>query len=111
MEYSRYEQVCKDFTAAEWQALEVHRYYLSERAGHDVGIVATVEDWLLHYSAGWRKARLQKDLADQAKEILKHKWIESEKAGRDIGFERALTDWIIKHRSKWRKSRQQAVGQ
>ena len=108
MNYSEYEQVCKDFTPAEWQALEVHRYYLSERAGHDVGIVATVEDWLLHYSASWRKERLQKDLADQAKEIMKYKWIESEKAGTDLGDAAAL-DWVRKHAGEWRRWREESA--
>jgi len=105
MDYSDYEHLCREFTAAEWQALEVHRYYLSERAGHDVGIVNTVQDWLLHYSANWRKERLQKDLADQAKEIMKHKWIESEKAGTDLGDAAAL-DWVQNHAAEWRTWRE-----
>ena len=105
MEYSDFEHACKDFTAAEWQALEVHRYFLSERAGHDVGIVKTVEDWLLQYSSKWRKERLQKDLADQAKEIMKYKWIESEKAGTDLG-EVAALEWVRKHAREWRQWRE-----
>jgi hypothetical protein len=107
MDYSDYEHLCKEFTAAEWQALEVHRYYLSERAGHDVGIVTTVEDWLLHYSANWRKERLQRELADQAKEIMKHKWIESEKAGTDLGNS-AVLDWVQKHAGEWRRWRERS---
>ena len=105
MDQDNFEQCCKEFTADEWQALEVHRYYLSERAGHDVGIVKTVEDWLQHHSAAWRKERLQKDLADQATEILKHKWIESEKAGTDLGSAAAL-DWVKKHAGEWRRWRE-----
>ena len=106
MEYGDFENLCKDFTPDEWQEMEVHRYYLSERAGHDVGIEKTVEDWLLNYSAKRRKEKLQKDLADQAKEIMKHKWIESEKAGADLGNEAAL-DWVRKHASEWRRWRDQ----
>ncbi len=96
---------CTEFTPAEWHAMEVHRYYLSERAGHDVGIAATVEDWLLHYSAQWRKERLREDLADQTKEIMKHKWIESEKAGADLG-DSAVFDWLKKHAGEWRQWRE-----
>ena len=107
MDYSDYEHLCKEFTADEWQALEVHRYYMSERAGYDVGIVKTVEDWLLHYSASWRAQRLQKDLADQTKEIMKHKWIESEKAGTDLGNE-AVLDWVRKHAGEWRRWREKS---
>jgi len=107
MDYSDYERFCKEFTAAEWQALEVHRYYMSERAGYDVGIEKSVEDWLLHYSTDWRKERLRKDLADQAKEIMKHKWIESEKAGTDLGDLAAL-DWVRKHAAEWRRWREKS---
>jgi len=107
MDYSDYEQYCKEFTPAEWQALEVHRYYMSERAGHDVGITKSVEDWLLNHSARWRKERLQKELADQAKEIMKHKWIESEKAGTDLGDSAAI-DWVRKHAAEWRSWREKS---
>ncbi|PWB70034.1 hypothetical protein C3F09_09640 [candidate division GN15 bacterium] len=107
MEITDLEYLCRDFTPAEWQALEVHRYYLSERAGHDVGIVATVEDWLSNHSAKWRQERLQKDLADQASEIMKHKWIESEKAGTDLG-DTAVLDWVKKHAGQWRRWREKS---
>ena len=107
MEYSDYEHLCKEFTPAEWQAMEVHRYYMSERAGYDVGIVRTVEDWLLHYSADWRKEKLRKDLADQATEIMKHKWIESEKARMDLGNAAAI-DWVRKHAAEWRRWREKS---
>lgn len=105
MDSANYDLLCKDFTPAEWQALEVHRYYLSEQAGHDVGIAATVEDWLRHHSAIWRRERLQRDLADQASEIMKHKWIESEKAGTDLG-DTAVLDWVRKHAGEWRRWRE-----
>lgn len=108
MDYSDYEHLCREFTPAEWQALEVHRYYLSERAGHDVGIVKTVDDWLLYHSANWRRERLQRDLAYQAEEIKKHKWIESEKAGTDLG-EAAALDWVRKHACEWRRWREKKL--
>lgn len=107
MDYGDYERFCKEFTGAEWAALEVHRYYMSEQAGHDVGIEKSVEDWLLYYSTGWRKERLEKDLADQTKEIMKHKWIESEKAGTDLGDLAAL-DWVRKHAAEWRRWREKS---
>jgi hypothetical protein len=106
MNHKDYEQYYNEFTPAEWEAIEVHRYYMSERAGYDVGIAKTVVDWLLNYSARWRKERLQKDLAAQAEEIKKHKWIESEKAGKDLGDTAAL-DWVRTHAAEWRRWREQ----
>jgi hypothetical protein len=108
MNYRDYEQYCREFTPAEWQALEVHRYYMSERAGYDVGIARSVEDWLINHSARWRRERLQKELADQAEEIKKHKWIESEKAGTDLGDVAAL-DWVRKHAAEWRRWREECA--
>ena len=108
MGYSDYEIYCKEFSTAEWQALEVHRYYMSERAGYDVGIARSVEDWLRNFSVEWRKERLRKDLADQAEEIKKHKWIESEKAGTDLGDKAAL-DWVRNHAAEWRRWREQGA--
>ncbi len=108
MEDTDIDRMCHDFTPAEWHALEVHRYYMSEHAGHDVGIAATVEDWLKNFSAEWRKERLQKDLADQADEIMKHKWIESEKAGTDLG-NKAVLDWVEKHACEWRRWRDKSL--
>jgi hypothetical protein len=88
---------------AERRAIELHKYYLSKSRGYDVGERYAVEDWLTHHSPKWRQERLKRDLAEQAREILKHKWIESEKAGRDLGHE-AVIDWIRRFAADWRKT-------
>jgi hypothetical protein len=90
------------FTPAEFHAIEVHKYFLSEKAGYDVGIDFAVADWLEHYAVKWRQDRLKKELDEQILEIEKHKWIESEKAGFDLGNHAAL-DWVVKHAAHWRE--------
>lgn len=89
-------------TPAELRAIETHKYFLSQREGHDVGLEYAIAHWLVHHSLRWRHERLMKELQDQMKEIERHKWIESEKAGRDLGQE-AVSDWIRRFAAQWRR--------
>ena len=95
-----------EFSEAEWKQIEKHKYYLSQRAGHDVGLEFAVRDWLNRCAAQWRQQRLEDDLKEQREEILKHKWIESEKAGTDLG-QQAIIEWIAKYGADWRRRREQ----
>lgn len=94
----------EQFSNAEWQAIDVHKYYLSENAGYDVGLECAIRDWLANYAARWRYERLKKDLEEQMREIERYKWIESEKAGRDLGQQAAM-DWISRFADEWRRRR------
>ena len=94
----------EQLSPAELEAIQVHKYYLSEKVGRDVGLDKAVEDWLQNHAADWRGDRLKKELEEQAREIEKHKWIESEKAGRDLGNQAAF-DWIVKYAAGWRQHR------
>lgn len=89
------------FSKAEQRAIAEHRYYLSEKAGYDIGEETAQKDWLLHHSRRWRQRRLSRDMEEQKLEILKHKWIESEKAGMDLGVD-AIIEWIEKYAIQWR---------
>ena len=93
------------FCSAEARAIEVHKYYLSEQAGHDVGFEYAVVHWRRHYQSRWRRIRLRQDLEAQTEEILRHKWIESERAGTDLG-EAAVSDWIDRYAAAWRSWRE-----
>ena len=95
----------EEMTPAEYEAIDVHKYYLSEKAGYDVGMEFAVADWLRNHSIEWRKRRSREDNHLQIQEIEKHKWIESKKAGRDLGDQAAL-DWVIKHAESWRRWRE-----
>lgn len=102
-------QSLDQFPLAEAQAIEVHKYFLSIEAGHDVGIEFAIKHWLDHFSAAWHQARLQEDLEAQRKEIQVHKWIESERAGQDLG-QGAVHDWIIRYAAEWRRWREEEAG-
>jgi stress response protein YsnF len=96
--------ILEQFSLAELHAIEVHKYYLSEKAGYDVGQDFAIKDWLANYAARWRYERLKKDLEEQLKEIEVYKWIESEKAGHDVGQQAAI-DWICRFADDWRRKR------
>ena len=66
------------FSPAEWKAIRVHRYFLSQRYGRFVEINEAIEDWLKNYALIWRAKRTVLSSRNQMEEILKHKWIESE---------------------------------
>lgn len=96
------EKIIEELTPEELEAIDTHKYYLSQEADYDVGIEFAIYDWLKHQSKKWRQERIKKDLQEQFEEMLKHKWIESEKAGKDLG-EAAFVDWINKYAEQWRK--------
>ncbi len=89
------------FSPAEWKAIRVHRYFLSQRYQRFIALDEAIEDWQKNYALIWRSKRTVLSSRNQMEEILRHKWIESEKAGHDLGPE-AVTDWIDKYADKWR---------
>lgn len=94
------------FSRSEARAIEVHKYFLSERVGYDVGFEVAIENWCTFHAEEWRQARLKMDLAAQAAEIRRHKWIESERAGTDLG-QHAVIDWIERYAADWRQWREE----
>jgi hypothetical protein len=93
----------------ELRAIEEHKYYLSEKAGYDVGLEFAIQDWLVNHAISWRERRLRDELAAQQEEIQRHKWIESEKSGHDLGKE-AVRDWIVRFAADWRKHHDELDG-
>jgi len=91
----------RNLSPAEREAVEQHKYFLSEKAGHDVGFASALEDWLANQAERWRAERNARLLAKQRDEIMRYKWIESEKANYDLGRMAAL-DWVKKYAAVWR---------
>lgn len=90
------------FSEAQRAEIEKHKYFLSQKRGHDVGLPVATEDWLVHHAQQWCERRQEQMLAMQREEIRKHLWIESEKAHKDLG-RMAKLDWIQKYAAKWRR--------
>ncbi len=93
------------FLPGEMEAILTHKYFLSQKAGRDVGLDYAILDWNRHHAVKWRERRIRDDVGVQFCEMMKHKWIESQKAGRNLGKE-AIVDWIFKHAEGWRKCRE-----
>jgi len=83
-----------ELTFDEINAILEHKWYLSERAGHDVGMEFARNDFFSNHSRKWRVQKMKEDFVAQKAEILKHKWYLSEKHGYDVGIEKAAFDWI-----------------
>ena len=46
---------------AEREEIMRHKWFLSERAGYDVGYVHAMYDWIAKHRAGWRKSWRKKN--------------------------------------------------
>ncbi len=96
------QQDLKSFSPEEWDAIKVHRYFLSQKHSRYVSLFEAVRSWIKNYALKWRGDRVKKAHLAQIEEIMKYKWIESEKAGYDLG-KAAVHDWIKKHAGAWRR--------
>jgi phosphotransferase system HPr-like phosphotransfer protein len=91
---------------SELRAIEVHKYYLSEREGREVSLEEAMADFLDNYETDFLCKKQMEDNLEQNQEIQRYKWIESEKEGHDIGRQKAALDWIEKYGSIWREERE-----
>ena len=41
---------------AEKKEIDLHKWYLSEKAGHDVGLNEAITDWTMHHRYQWIKS-------------------------------------------------------
>ena len=90
------------YCPAEWKAIKIHRYFLSQRYHRRVSVEETIEDWMKRYAQVWREKRMELSSRNQMEQILKHKWLESQKSGYDVG-KVAAADWITKYAEVWRR--------
>jgi phosphotransferase system HPr (HPr) family protein len=87
-------------------AIGEHKYFLSERAGHEVPFDEATGDFLLHYLPAWRREKIRLDNRAQIEEIQRHKYIRSEKEHRDIGGAAAAAEWTARYAAEWREARE-----
>lgn len=95
-----------DLIPAELNAIENHKYFLSEKKGREVSFDEAMIDFIDNYEAGFLYKKQVEDNQEQRQEIQKYKWIESEKEGHDIGSTKAAMEWIEKYGSIWREERE-----
>jgi phosphotransferase system HPr-like phosphotransfer protein len=95
-----------DLIPSELRAIEIHKYYLSEREGREVNFEEAMVDFLDNYETGFLCRKQVEDNQEQNQEIQRYKWIESEKEGHDIGSRKAALDWIEKYGCIWREERE-----
>ncbi len=95
-----------DLIPSELRAIEVHKYYLSEKEDREVSLEEAMIDFLENYEAEFRCQKQREDNREQNQEIQKYKWIESEKEGHDIGSRKAAFEWIEKYGCIWREERE-----
>lgn len=43
---------------AEREEILRHKWFQSEKAGHDIGFEKALLDWIVRHRAGWRQARM-----------------------------------------------------
>jgi hypothetical protein len=87
---------------AEQRQVELHKYFLSQKRGGDVGFETAARDWFEKHSQEWREERHRRMLAMQRDEIARYKWLRSEEACRDLGAAAAL-EWIRLYAASWRE--------
>ena len=97
------------FSPEEWEAIKVHRYFLSRNHSRYIGIREAIESWRSHYALKWRGERTRRGHLAQIEEIMRYKWIESEKAGHDLGKE-AVYAWIERYAGDWRREWERSRG-
>jgi phosphotransferase system HPr-like phosphotransfer protein len=95
-----------DLIPSELNAIETHKYFLSEREGREVSFEEAMIDFIDNYEADFFCKKQVEDNQKQNQEILKYRWIESEKEGHDIGSTKAAMEWIEKYGCIWREERE-----
>jgi phosphotransferase system HPr-like phosphotransfer protein len=95
-----------DLIPSELSAIEMHKYFLSEREGREVSFEEAMIDFIDNYEADFLSKKQVEDNQKQNQEILKYRWIESEKEGHDIGNTKAAMEWIEKYGGIWREERE-----
>lgn len=95
-----------NLTPAELQAIEEHKYFLSQQRGSEVPIDEAIADFTRRFAADWAEEKLRRDNQDQRSEIERHKYLRSVAEGRDIGRTVAATEWCQQYAHIWRAERE-----
>jgi hypothetical protein len=85
-----------------YEHILVHKWLLSEQAGHDVGLDAAARDWLTHFHqpamefmASYLPSADAQTLYAEYLRILDHMWDISLREGRPVTFEEGAMDYAL----------------
>lgn len=85
-----------------YEHILVHKWLLSEQAGHDVGVDAAARDWLAHFHrpameflSSYLPAADQPTMYAEYLRILDHMWELSQREGRPVPFEEGGMDYAL----------------
>lgn len=95
-----------DLSPAELKAIEVHKYFLSQKLKREVSIEEAIRDFVENYHQEWQRWKLQQDNLAQVQQVERHQFLESAKAGKVVGFNAAAAEWRDKYAEIWRAERE-----
>jgi|GEM_PF-1741094 len=88
----------------ERRAIEVHKWYLSQKMGCDVGWAYAVEDWKRYFQSEWRHGCRKYQLwcnAEQARMMRDFVCSVTEVEGQEAGAQ-AEEEWVSRYAPQWR---------
>lgn len=95
-----------DLSPAELKAIEDHKYFMSQKKGHEVSIEEAIEDFISHYKQAWIREKLRQDNFEQIEEIKKYKLSRSQEAGYEISENDAAEEWSNRYAHIWREEKE-----
>ena len=106
------------FSPAEWAAIHVHKYYLSQQRGYEVLLKEVIRDWLRDYAEEWmsrqqeiarmngNKLTAEREYSPaEWKSIRVHRYFLSQRYSRWVGIRETIRDWENNYGCIWRDKR------
>jgi hypothetical protein len=91
-----------EISPAEIAEIERHKYFLSEKAGHDIGWEAAEQDWELHHAEQFRQSPVSKSASPVSKsaEPFRQSPVSKSKAARVGALGKVLKRVLTKNRAR-----------
>jgi phosphocarrier protein HPr len=95
-----------DFSPAELQAVEEHKYFKSIEQSREINIEEAIFDFINNYRESWEKEKLRRENLEQIEEIKNYKNKRSQEEGREIDENAAAHEWREKYAHIWREEKE-----
>lgn len=96
----------ENLTPAELQAIEEHKYYMSQKQGREVSIEEAVEDFVRNIKAAWLRDKMCRDTREELREIEQHKEKLAREKGQPVPRNVAAEEWCTRYAPIWRRERE-----